>query len=54
MRKIILVAVGVAVLICSCETAPAKRKPSEEGAADAIEVTIGGEVKARGQYRDSD
>ncbi len=54
MRRIILVAIVLAVLAGGCETAP-KKQVSRKSEADApVGITVGGEVQVRGQYLDRD
>jgi hypothetical protein len=54
MKRIVAAALFLMLLVCACETTTPKRKPQEEEANGPIEVTIGGEVRVQGEYRNSD
>lgn len=54
MHRIILVTIALAILLWGCETAPSKRSPRASETGGAAEVTVGGEIKVRGQYHGTD
>ena len=54
MKRIVATALFLMLLVCACETTTPKGKSQEEKANGPIEVTIGGEVRVQGEYRDSD
>jgi hypothetical protein len=54
MQKIVVAVLLTMLLICACETTPSKEESREEKAGGPVEVTIGGDVRVQGEYRDSD
>jgi len=54
MQRIIWVTIGLALLVCGCQTTPSNGASRESKAGGPVEVSVGGEIKVRGQYLGSD
>jgi hypothetical protein len=54
MNRFFIAVLLLMLLICACETMNSQKEQEAEKASGPVEVTIGGEVRIQGEYRDSD